>query len=128
MPLKNYLWYTMKILIVEDNSKMRDLIHKTIVQGLKDVDTVHACRNGQEAIDQYEIFKPDWVLMDIKMETVNGLTASQKIREEHPDAKIIILTYYDDPLYRESAKNFGVRAYVLKENLSDLPALIKNIL
>ncbi|MEJ2634731.1 MAG: response regulator transcription factor [Calditrichia bacterium] len=118
----------MKILIVEDNAKMQDMIHNILMHGLGKVGAIHRCRDGQEAVDLYEILKPDWVLMDIRLELMNGLTASRKIKAEHPDAKIIIVTHYADAAYREKAKNIGVCAYVLKESLSDLPILIKSIL
>ncbi len=68
----------------------------------------------------YERVHPDWVLMDIAMEPVDGLAASRTILKLHPDAKIIILTNYDDPDYRDAARKVGTIAFVLKEHLSDL--------
>ena len=118
----------MNIMIVEDNAKMRKMIHKVIIDGVKDIDSVFEFRDGEDAINYYRKLKPDWVTMDIRMEPMNGLTASQKIIENDAGARIIIVTHYSDVAYREKAKNIGIYAYVLKENLTDLPALIKSIL
>ncbi len=58
------------------------------------------------------------------MEPVDGLEGSRAILRDHPDARIIILTNYDDPDYREAAKAAGTSAYVLKEHLLDLIPII----
>ena len=75
-------------------------------------------------IDLYEKSHPDWVLMDIMMEPVDGLSASKTIIAAHPEAKIIILTNYDDDYYRKVAKEAGTRAFILKEHLSEIPAML----
>jgi two-component system response regulator DegU len=75
----------------------------------------------------YEKEAPDWVLMDVAMEPVNGLIATESITRLHPEAKIIIVTQFDDPEYREAAINAGASAYVLKENLLEIPYIIKSI-
>jgi two-component system response regulator DegU len=72
----------------------------------------------------YEQQRPDWVLMDIQMEPVDGLIASRMILAAHPDAKIIILTNYDDPGYRQAARQLGTRAFILKEHLADIAAIL----
>ena len=58
--------------------------------------------------------------MDIEVEPVDGLVASRAILAAHPEAKIIILTNYDEPNYRAAAKAAGARAFVLKDHLSDI--------
>ena len=112
----------MNLLIVEDNIHMRE----TIKKNLKRIDTqsIHECNNGEEAIELYEKIHPDWVLMDIEMEPVDGLSASKAIMKLHPEAKIIIVTNYDDAAYRQAAKKAGVVAYLLKENLWKISELI----
>jgi len=91
---------------------------------MPDHHTVVEAADGGEAIRLYDEVHPDWVLMDIKMEPVDGLAASRSILAAHPDAKIVILTNYDDPGYRKAAHDAGVRAYLLKENLGDITAIV----
>src|SRR5881628_793189 len=114
----------MKLMIVEDNVRMRQMIRKVIVRTIATVDVIDECSSGSEAIEHYARVQPDWVLMDIEMEPMDGLTASRKILQSHPGAKIIIVTNYDDVRYRRTAAAAGVRGYVLKENLNDIRAII----
>lgn len=102
------------LLIVEDNRSMRRLI-KSVVKDL--ALSVHECSDGAEALDAYEAHCPEWVLMDVEMERVDGLTATREIMKLHPKAKIMILTKYGTERMREKAKRAGASEYVLKENL-----------
>jgi DNA-binding NarL/FixJ family response regulator len=114
----------MTFLIAEDNARMRVSISRYLSNRLPDHHTVYEAADGREAIELFERHRPDWVLMDIAMLPVNGLVASRVIVTAHPEAKIVILTDYDDPGYRKAAKAAGVRAFVLKENLQDLEAIL----
>lgn len=114
----------MTFLIAEDSQRMRESIKRTILSKLPNHHTIHEAADGGAAIDLYEHAHPDWVLMDIQMEPVDGLAASRTILAAHPDAKIIILTNYDDSRYRQAAKALGTRAFVLKEHLSEIPAIL----
>jgi DNA-binding NarL/FixJ family response regulator len=62
--------------------------------------------------------------MDIKMEPMDGLTATRAIIASHPFAKIIILTSYDDARYRKAAREAGTIAFVSKEHLQDIPTIL----
>jgi len=108
----------MKILqIVEDNYNMRQLI-KSLYAGY--FNKVFECEDGSEALETYKLNKPNWVLMDIVMKKMDGITATTQIMNSYPDAKIIIVTDYDDIELRKRAKSAGARHYVLKEDLSVL--------
>jgi len=110
----------MTFLIVDDNQRMRQSIRRTIVRQIPDHHTFYDASDGGEAVDLYERFHPDWVLMDIKMEPIDGLAASRAIMAAHPDAKIVVLTQYDSSIYRQAAKEAGTRAFLLKEHLSEI--------
>jgi len=109
----------MKILIVDDNASMRRLI-KTVLSDF------HAefveCADGGKALENYRLSKPDIVLMDIMMPEVDGLEATRRIRAAFPDARVVVVTYYDDPDLRKAATSVGAAGYVLKEDLSQLRA------
>lgn len=118
--------YKMKILIVEDNLKMRSFIKKIVEQNFKTIEAIYECDNGEDAVQLYKKYHPDWVLMDIQLNNMDGLTATKLIRSFDPAAKIIIVTQYDDPEYRKMAKDAGVIAYVFKKNsLYDLTEIIQ---
>lgn len=115
----------MNLMIVEDNVRMRESIERFLVKNVRNIGTTLQCRDGIEAVASYDRFRPDWVLMDIEMGPTDGFTASRAILHAHPDARIIILTSHDDARYRETAHAVGAHAYVLKENLQDIPGIIE---
>jgi YesN/AraC family two-component response regulator len=117
----------MTAIIAEDNSRMRQLIKRILQESLEDLEAVYECRNGRDAINLYEQYQSDWVLMDIEMAPVDGLRASYHIKKTYPQAKIIIITQYDDAVYRDAAKKTGVFAYLLKEHLANLPNILKSV-
>jgi DNA-binding NarL/FixJ family response regulator len=72
--------------------------------------------------------QPDIALPDISMPVLNGLEAAQRIMEEKPAVKVIIVTSHDDPFYIEEAFRRGARGYVLKGRISDLLEAIRTVL
>ena len=115
----------MKIMLVEDNGKTREFIKQMLRQNISDIEEIVECDDGKEAIHLYEMNKPDWVLMDINIKTVDGLTATKDILSRHADAKIIMVTMYDEGEYRRLAEEMGACDYVLKDDLAKIPAILK---
>lgn len=107
----------MKLLIVEDNAAMRRML-KDMFQS--DFEEIIECEDGSEALEAYKICNPDWVFMDIKMKTMNGIEASRLIKASYPEAKIIAVTDFGDKMLKSAAESAGVYAYVLKENIFDI--------
>lgn len=114
----------MKLLIVEDNPRMRRLI-RSLVQDL--AEEILECSDGAEALQAYTDFLPDWVLMDIKMLGMDGLTASLLIKTAFPEANICIVTDYGDQKTREAARAAGACAYIVKEELHTLRSAISRV-
>jgi NarL family two-component system response regulator LiaR len=115
----------MKLLIVDDNSDTRKLI-RTMMKPL--ADDIIESHNGIEAIASFARHRPDWVLMDIEMKGMDGIKATQEIKSAYPDARIIILTMFDDDRLRGAAAQAGAERYVLKDNLADLQEIFgKNL-
>ena len=113
----------MRLMIVDDNVDMRRLI-KCIVGDL--ASAIVECADGCQALDAYAENRPDLVLMDIEMAIVDGIRATRDITQAFPDARILIVTEYDDPNWREEARRAGAHGYVLKENLQELRRLLRN--
>jgi CheY-like chemotaxis protein len=111
----------MKLLIVEDSQQMRQEI-KLFVSDL--AEEIGECCDGAEALAAYAAHRPDWVLMDIMMEKMDGLTATRQIKTTYPEARIMILTGYDDADLRAAAEGVGACEYVTKENLLELRRIL----
>ena len=114
----------MNILIADDNDKMRSLIKNLLFENIRSVNNIYECKNGKKAIEVYFNYNPDWILIDIRMNSMDGLTAAKNIKQKDPNARIIIITYYDEESYRNRAKSISVFAYVLKENSKELITII----
>jgi CheY-like chemotaxis protein len=113
----------MKILIVEDNPSVR----KLICRATADIAEEAVERDdGAHALEAYETHRPDVVLMDVKMPRMDGLTATRQLLQRYPQARVVILTDYDDDELRSAAREAGACAYALKTNLTELEAVIQS--
>jgi DNA-binding NarL/FixJ family response regulator len=104
----------MKILIVDDSPVMRKTI-KSIVAAPEDLTA--ECEDGSSVVSAYESFRPDWVLMDMKMSRTNGIEATRALKAIHPEAHVAIVTNYGDQEFRDEARAAGADQYFLKDNL-----------
>ncbi|HRH40610.1 MAG TPA: response regulator transcription factor [Pyrinomonadaceae bacterium] len=111
----------MKVLVVDDNSQARQLIKDFV---LTEDDEFRECEDGAEALAAYTEFQPDWVLMDWDMKKVDGLIATKNIIAEFPDAKIVMVTNYDEPDLRQAAKEAGAIGYIRKENILEITEIL----
>ncbi len=108
---------TNRVLIVDDSEPMRRMIKMTLA-GFADV--VGECADGAEAFAEYERLQPDVVLMDIEMKGVDGITATRQIIAADPQARVFIVTDYNEGELRKAAYEAGACQYVVKENLLDI--------
>lgn len=114
----------MKLLIVEDNQAMRRMLANL----LQDVaETIYECEDGAQAFSAYAVHQPDWVLMDIKLPVLDGLTATRAIRLAWPTANIVIVTGLDDRDLQQAAQQAGACAYVRKENLLEVRRILGQV-
>lgn len=102
-----------RVLIVDDIAETRENIRK-LLQFENDIEVVGAGRTGHEGIDLAIELRPDVVLMDINMPDMDGITATETIRQKVPYAQIIILTVQSDPNYMRRAMLAGARDYLTK--------------
>ena len=112
-----------RILIVEDSDEMRRMI-RILLRDL--ASRVDECTDGAAAVGAYHEYHPDWVLMDIELEQMDGITATRQITTADPGAKVVIVTSYDEPELHEAARKAGACAYVLKTNLLKLIPLLES--
>ena len=113
-----------KLLIVDDNREMRQLI-RSIVE--KTCEQVFECEDGDEVLDAFIVFNPDLVLMDVEMKRMDGLKATLALTTSHPEAKVVIVTKHTDAYTREAATAAGARLLVSKDDLVSLRTLIQQL-
>ncbi len=114
----------MTFLVVDDNQGFRETVSRYILANIPNHHCIFEATDGEEAASLYEQVHPDWVLMDIDMAPMDGLAGSRAILSKHPEGKIVILTNYDDPDFRDAAKEAGTLAFVLKEHLNDIRSIV----
>ena len=113
----------MKILLVDDDRLVCSSL-KIILSSDSDINVVDIGYNGKDAIELYRKWKPDILLMDIRMEIMSGLDAGEQILKDFPQAKILYLTTFLDDDYIIQALHIGAKGYLLKQDYeSIIPAL-----
>ena len=102
-----------RILTVDDHPMLREGI-AAVLAAEDDMELVAEASNGREAVEQFRAHRPDVTLMDVQMPELNGIDAILKIREEFPDARIIVLTTYSGDAQAARAIKAGASGYLLK--------------
>lgn len=114
----------MRVLVVDDDVFVTMSL-KTILESDSDIEVVAIGNNGEQAISLYNEHKPDVLLMDIRMDTMNGLDAAEKIFATEKTANILFLTTFSDDEYIIKALNLGARGYLLKQDFESIIPAIK---
>jgi len=100
-----------KILVADDQLGVRSLLVEFFQDDQHDVETAE---NGAEALRLFIAFKPDLILLDMKMPVMNGLEALRKIRKLDSRVAVIMMTAYGDIQTMETAKDLGILYYMSK--------------
>jgi len=107
-----------RVLVVDDHPLVREGITRQI-ELESDMTLVAEASNGREAIQQFREHRPDITLMDLQMPEMGGLDALIAIRNEFPDARILVLTTYKGDVQIMRALQAGARGYLLKNSLNE---------
>ncbi len=115
-----------KVLVVDDQKELAEEIGGIIATD-EELECVGIALDGFEAMAKMPTCTPDVVLLDIRMPNMNGVVTTRRIKEEYPEAKVLILTTFDDSDYILNAINNGASGYLLKDIGGDaLLSAIKN--
>ena len=116
----------MRVLLAED--------HKIVRQGTRmyleslGVEIVGEATTGAEAVSMARELQPEIIIMDIHMPELTGIEATRRIRHEHADIRVLVLTAYDDPAYIHALLDAGADGFVLKTAaLSELYKALQDV-
>ena len=103
-----------RILIVDDQRLMREGLH-TLLELEPGLQIAGEAEDGLDALEKYAALQPDVVLMDIRMPRLDGVEATRRLRLRWPDARVIILTTFDDDAFVFDGLRAGALGYLLKD-------------
>jgi DNA-binding NarL/FixJ family response regulator len=104
----------LRILLVDDQRLMREGL-RILLELESDLTISGEAEDGHAALTAYAELQPDVVLMDVRMPGMDGVEATWRLRERWPEARIIILTTFDDDEYVFEGLRAGAQGYLLKD-------------
>ena len=107
-----------RVLIVDDQALFREGL-KTLLSVQPDFEIAGEAENGQEALHMVLQHKPHVVLMDLRMPVMDGVTATRRLKESHPDSRVLVLTTFDDDEDVFEGLRAGAVGYLLKDVSSE---------
>lgn len=116
-----FVFVVMKLLVADRHPTMREFL-KTLLSPI--AEELIECADAEGAVAAYAAARPDWAVLDLHMRPISGLAALREIRQGFPDARIIITTELDHAGLRDVVLQAGAHAFLLKENLHELPLLL----
>ena len=116
-----------RILLADDHAIVRAGIH-ALLDSQDDFEVVGEAEDGRKTIDMVQQLQPDVVVMDIAMPDMDGLEATQRIRAEFPEVRILALTMHEDERYFFQAIHAGASGFIIKgAPPSDFIAAIRSV-
>lgn len=116
-----------RVMIVDDHALVREGI-AAFLKMSADIEVVGEASDGMEAVEKVKKLSPDIILMDIAMPKLGGLEALVEIKKINPNAKVLVLTQYDDKEYIKRFLKAGASGYILKKAVGmDLVTAIKAV-
>jgi DNA-binding NarL/FixJ family response regulator len=104
-----------RVLLVDDQALFVESLRTVIEHSADDIEIVGIARNGAQAVEAMAAAPADLVVMDVRMPVMDGVEATKRIREAHPDARIMMLTTFEDDEYVQEALEHGAAGYILKD-------------
>lgn len=116
----------MNIILIDDDKLVCSAL-KTILESDPDFHVPVMGHDGTEAISLYTKYRPDLILMDIRMAGMTGIDAGEAILKKFPEARILYLTTFADNEYIIRALKIGAKGYILKQNFESIIPAIKAV-
>ena len=109
-------------MIVDDNARFRTLVRTILTQP---DDRVLELDDGAGVTENYAVFEPDWVLMDVSMKYVDGLEATRQLLQRFPEARVIFLSDFTNKHLIAKGLDLGAVAYLSKEDIFAVQNIIR---
>lgn len=106
----------LRIFLADDHMVVREGL-KALINAQPDMEVVGEAENGREALKRATELSPDVVVIDISMPEMNGIEATERLRKDCPQIKIVVLTIYEDTGYLRQLLKAGATGYVLKRSV-----------
>ena len=117
----------LRVLIVDDHALFRRGL-QMVLASEPDIEVVGEASDGAEAVERAKALRPNVVLMDVRMPKRSGIEAASVIRDELPEAKILMLTMSDEEADLYEAIKAGASGYLLKEiSIEEVPDAIRSV-
>ncbi|HEV7323962.1 MAG TPA: response regulator transcription factor [Bosea sp. (in: a-proteobacteria)] len=109
---------TARIILVDDHPMVLAGL-RALVLGLPDLKLIGLASSAAQALALVRGERPEIVVLDMGLPGMSGLTLAERILEEAPDTRIVMLTHYEEPSYVQRALRIGIRGYVLKASAGE---------
>lgn len=114
-----------QVVVADDHAILRSGL-RMLLNSQSDMKVVGEAADGDQAMEQVRLKKPDILLIDLNMPGTSGVEATKEIRRRSPHTRVVVLTMHAEPAYLHSALAAGASGYVLKRSLdSDLVSAIR---
>jgi two-component system response regulator DegU len=127
--LSNFPDYQPARLAVVDNHDLSRAGLRDMLMDEPDFEIVGEAKDGLEALELCRHARPDVVLMDLRMPRMDGLTATQAIKQEHPEINVLVMTMHENPEYLLRALRAGAAGYIFKDDdFEDVVSAVSRVL
>jgi DNA-binding NarL/FixJ family response regulator len=106
------------VLLVDDNGSIRKSL-RSLLEASEDIQIVATATNGVDAVEKASSYRPNIAVMDISMPLMDGIEATEHIRECCRLTRVILVTGFDDPEHVQRALEVGAKGYVLKDAVGE---------
>lgn len=106
-----------RLLLADDHALVRSGL-RALLEAQPDLEVVAEAEDGVAVVEACRKLRPDIVVMDLAMPGRGGINATEDLRAECPDVKVVVLTMHDDEAYMQMARLAGARGFVLKKALA----------
>ncbi len=117
----------MKVLLADDHTLFRSALRR-LIDGFRDCEIVAECADGDDALTQFSVQRPDVAVLDVAMPGIDGLEATRRMLANDPDARILIISLDTDGTTARRAAEAGALGFLAKQDVGlELEAALRTV-